>query len=637
MSARPTLGRLTATMLALPVALSVHSALAADEGVEEVVIVANRVAVAPEKVGNAVSVINEETIRNSQAVVASDLLATVPSVSVVRSGGPGTLTDVRIRGAESAHTLVLVDGVQMNDPSSPGGGFDFGNLMVGDISRIEVLRGAHSTLYGSQAIGGVINIVTAEPKADLGGKMQVEYGSMSSAQIKGDIGGRFDRLTARVAGSYYRTDGISTYVGGAENDRFRNTTFSGRLGYDFTDAVGLDLRAYYADGKADTDGYTPSFVFGDTGDYTTTKQLIGYAGLNFALLDGRLKNRLAVQHTGNDREVFTGPFGAATLSGAYKGENRRYEYQGTWGFSDRVTAVFGLQREQTDMRSDVGPQQADVKMDSAYLQLQAEIIDGLTLTLGDRYDDHETFGSEHSPQLTAAWKLPTNTILRASWGEGFKAPTLYQLYSDYRNPFLRPETSRGWDAGVEQRFLDDRASVSFTYFNRDTTNLIGYLSCPSPLNEICSLPGHSFWGYYDNTLRSEADGVELQASVVLPGGLDLTANYTHMTAVDRSPGSFDEGLRLLRRPDALANMTLGYRWPAGLYSALAVRYASSSYDVGRVKLGAYTLVDLRTSWAVTPSVDVAARVENLFDEKYQIIRDYGTTGRAGYVSLTYHF
>ncbi|MGC4028793.1 MAG: TonB-dependent receptor [Steroidobacteraceae bacterium] len=642
MSARSTFGRLTATMLAVPAVLSANSAIAADDGVEEVVIVATRVAVAPEKVGNAVSVINEEAIRNSQTIIASDLLATVPSVGVTRNGGPGTLTSVRIRGAEGDHTLVLIDGVQINDPSSTGGGFDFGNLMIGDTSRIEVLRGPQSTLYGSQAIGGVINIVTVQPGDDLGGSLQGEYGSMSSSQIKGSVGGKFDRLTARVAGSYYHTDSVSTFAGGAEDDGFRNTTFSGRLGYAFTDAVSLDLRAYYADGKVNTDGYPPPFyVFADSGDYTKSSQLIGYAGLNFALLDGRLQNRLAFQRTDSDRDVFSGPIGSVLPTGKYKGENSRYEYQGTWKFSDRVTAVFGLQREESGMSSDLAPQRADVKLDSAYLQLQAEIIDGLTLTAGDRYDDHETFGSEHSPQVAAAWKLPTNTILRASWGEGFKAPTLYQLYSDYRNPFLQPETAKSWDMGVEQRFLDERASVSVTYFDRDTHNQINYLSCTFPLNAICSLPGHSSWGYYLNTVRTTADGLELQASVRIPGGLDFSANYTHMTATDRSPGSPTEGLRLLRRPDAFGNVTLGYNWPAGLYSAVAVRYTSSSVDVddmgARTTLGAYTLVDLRASWSVNKSLDVAARVENLFDEKYQSIYEFGAPGRAGYVSLTYHF
>lgn len=641
MKSRSVFRRLASTALIVPVALAVNPAIAADEPLEELVVVATRVGVAPGKIGNAVSVLDEAFIRDSQAVVASDLLATVAGVGITRNGGPGGVTAVRIRGAESDHTVVLIDGVQINDPSSPGGGFDFGNLLVGDISRIEVLRGSQSTLYGSQAIGGVINIITAEPTDEFGGNVQAEYGSMSTTQINAGVGGRFDRLTARLAGTYYRTDGISAYAGGAEDDGFRNTTFSGRLGYAFTDTASLDLRAYHAAGKANYDGYTPAFAFGDMGDYGKTTQLVGYAGLNFSLLDGRLQNRVAIQHTDNDRDLFSGEIGDVVPSGTYKGENRRYEYQGIWGFSDRVTAVFGLQREDSGMRSEFAPQQADVRLDSAYLQLQAEIVDGLTLTVGERYDDHETFGSGHSPQIAVAWALPSNTILRASWGEGFKAPTLYQLFSDYANPFLQPETSKSWDVGVEQRFLDQRASVSATYFDRSSRSQISYVNCPFPPNEICSLPGHSDWGYYENISRTEADGIELQASLALSEGLEFTANFTQMKAVDRSPGSPGEGLRLLRRPDNFANAMLGYRSPNGFYSAVALRHASSSFDVDgmgvRTRLGAYTLVDLRSSWAVSKSLDVAARVENLFDDDYETLLDYGSTGRAGYISINYHF
>ncbi|MEY2855268.1 MAG: Outer rane cobalamin translocator, partial [Pseudomonadota bacterium] len=227
----------------------------AKEGVDEVIVVATRGPVEPEKVGNSVSVLTREFIQESQAVLTSDLLATLPGVGVTRNGGPGTASLLRIRGAESDHTLVLIDGVQVNDPASPGGGFDFGNLLVGDTDRIELLRGSQSTLYGSQAIGGVVNIVSKEAGEESEADLLAEYGSMNSSLLKAGMGGRFDRLSARVAGAWYRTDGISTFADGVEDDGFRNTTLSARLGYDFTDTVGLDLRGYYADGKSNYDGF----------------------------------------------------------------------------------------------------------------------------------------------------------------------------------------------------------------------------------------------------------------------------------------------------------------------------------------------------------------------------------------------
>lgn len=637
--------RLGGLLLSLPAAVAAGVASAAENPLDEVIVVATRLPVTADKVGNAVSVVDQKAIEESQAVVTSDLLATLPGITVVRNGGPGTTTAVRIRGAEADETLVLVDGVQMNDPSDAGGGFDFGNLLVGDISRIEVLRGPQSTLYGSQAIGGVINIVTSESEGALAGNASAEYGSMNSSQFKAGIGGKSDRITARVAGSFYRTDGVSTYAAGTEDDRFRNTTFAGRFGYEFTPDVSLDLRAFHADGKVNYDGFPPPFfVFADAGDYGKTRQFIGYAGLNFALADGRLQNRLAYQETDTDRHTFSGPVGAATPASKYKGENKRIEYQGTLKIADGYTTVFGAQHEKSQMHSDFAPTSADVSMDSVYAQLQAEVVKGLTLTAGDRYDDHDSFGSHHSPQLAAAWALESGTILRSSWGKGFKAPTLYQLYSDYRNPGLGAETSRGWDAGVEQRLLEGRASVRATWFQRSTRNRISFEDCPDPGNRICSLPGHSSFGYYANVARNKASGVELEGAIAFTERVNLSANYAYTKSEDRSPGSATYGEQLLRRPKNTGNATLSYGWPRGVDSSLAVRYVSSSADndfnvfpAARVTLADYTLVDLRLAWAVSESLKIAARVENLFDKEYQTVLDYGTTGRAGYISVNYKF
>jgi vitamin B12 transporter len=170
---------------------------------------------------------------------------------------------------------VLIDGVQINDPSSTGGGFDFGNLLVGDIARVEILRGPQSTLYGSQAIGGVINIVTREADDRPSGRLQAEYGSRSTSQYKAGVGARYDGLSFRLGGARYETDGVSAFDAGSETDPFRNTSFAGRVGYAFSPDFSVDLRAYYADGQSNYDGFPPPFfVFADEGDYTNSRQLI---------------------------------------------------------------------------------------------------------------------------------------------------------------------------------------------------------------------------------------------------------------------------------------------------------------------------------------------------------------------------
>lgn len=627
-----------AAILAGP--LAAGTAGAAQGDLQEVIVVATRMAVSPDSVGNTVTVLNEAAIKESQAVIVSDLLATTPGITIARNGGPGTLTSVRIRGAEADQTLVLIDGVQMNDPSSTGGGFDFGNLLVGDISRIEILRGAQSTLYGSQAIGGVLNIVTAEPKGRLAGTLQGELGSYDTGTFKGSVGGEFDKLTVRLGGAYYNTAGISAFSAGREKDPFRNTTLTGRVGYAFTDDLRIDLRAYHADGKSSYDGFpAPAFAFADEGDYGTTRQFVGYAGLHFDLFDDRLQSRIAYQSTSNDRGTFLDNGIAVTRTGQYEGDNRRYEYQGTWAIADGYRAVFGLQREDSSMDSLSAPQHAEVSQTSFYAQLQGEVVDGLTLTAGGRSDDHDTFGTHETAQFAAAWALDSGTVLRASVGQGFKAPTLYQLFSEYFNRDLVPEQSTSWDAGVEQRLWDRKVVLSATYFSRDTRNQIDFLSCTTPLNALCLAPGHSSFGYYENTAKTHADGVELQATLQPVEPLQVQLNVTQMQTENRSPGSANFGKSLARRPDTTGNLSVSYAWERGFKTAVAVRYAGESFDnaSNARRLDGYTLLDLRVGYSFNDSIEVFGRIENALDEEYQTAYQYGTLGRAGFLGLSTKF
>jgi vitamin B12 transporter len=366
--------------------------------------------------------------------------------------------------------------------------------------------------------------------------------------------------------------------------------------------------------------------------------------VNLGAPDAPLQHRLAFQVTHTDRDEFSGAFGAVSSFGRYRGENQRVEYQGSWRLALGFTAVFGLQHEQSKMRNDIDPLSADARIDSAYLQLQAEPLRGVTLTGGYRHDDHDSFGTHGSLQFAAAWQAAADTVLRASWGQGFKAPTLYQLFSGYGNPALKPETARSWDAGIEQRWLDDRVRASAIYFERSTRQLISFLDCPDPGNSICSSPGHLPFGYYQNTALARASGVELQSALVFSPAVDITANYTYANSRDRSPGSGTFGLQLLRRPKQMLNAALNLHPFAGVTVTTAVRHVSSSpendFDVfppARISLRPYTLVDLRLAWSRDDHWQVAGRIENLFDRSYETVHQYGTPGRAAYLSVNRRF
>lgn len=651
----PNARRAGAAILALPIlALNLlalpAAALAADADtgnpntgdstVDTLVVVANRNPEPLSKIGQSVTVLDAETIRQSQAVALSDILQQTPGVTLVRNGGMGQTSSLGIRGAQAEQTLVLIDGVQLNDPSSPGAGFDFANLLVGDIARVEVLRGSQSTLWGSQAIGGVVNVITTEPTGPLAADLTAEGGSRSSQYYQGGVGGKLDAFSFRVAGGYYSTSGISAFdsaLGGKEPDGFNAGAFSGRASLDVTKDVQIDLRAYYTHSKTAFDGFsTPTFTFGDDSEYGEVTEFVDYSGLNVSAFGGRLKNRLAFEYASTRRRSYD-PADAPTTETFYgDGADTRVEYQGTAQILPGYTAVFGAQHERTSFYSGSpaffsGPDIAAFTIDSGYGQVQGEVIKGLTLTGGVRYDSHSAYGGHTTGQVAGAWSLNGGTtLLRASWSQGFKTPSLYQLYGDYGNPALRPETSNSADAGVEQRLMGGKVVLGATWFRISSRDLIDFTGCTGSKTFCGTRP----FGAYFNVNRALSQGVELQGSATLMDGLTLSANYTYTDAKNQITGK-----DLARRPRNAANATISYVWPIRLTTAFAVRYAGRSFDdAGNSRaLHGYTVMDLRASYPVTDKLEVYGRIENLADEHYETAYQYGSEGRGAFVGVRARF
>jgi vitamin B12 transporter len=611
-------------------------------GVAELVVTATRTAQPIQKIGQSVTVLTQAAIEASQAISITELLAQQPGVSFTRNGGPGTTTSLNIRGAESQHTVVLIDGVKLNDPSSTQGGFNSGNLLVGDIARIEILRGAQSTLWGSQAIGGVVNIVTADPTVSFTSSVEAEAGARKTGYLRAAAGGASDKITWRLAGGYYTTDGFSSYKVGKEKDGYQNTGVSGRVRVALTDNVSAEVRSVYSKGKNDFDAFN-----GDSAEFARTEELVVYTGLNFALLEGRWNNRLGYAYTDTDRENLNParPTGPITFDAA--GKNKRFEYQGVFAISDIWTATFGGESEKSRMRTrspSATTQNAPfrtgrVGVDSVYGQLQVEPIQGLTLTGGLRYEDHDTYGSHTLGQVAAAYALNEgNTVLRASFGQGFRAPGLYELYSEYGNTNLSPEEFDSWDAGVEQRFFGGKARASATWFHREADNEIRFFSCASGSTAALCNPGGTFrFGYYDNVQKTKAQGVELIGEVKPVTALTIAANYTYTDAESNSGTT--KGKQLTRRPKNMGNLSATYVWPVKLSTTVAVRYVGKTYnnDTNTQVVKDYTLVDLRAAYPINETLEVFGRVENAFEKDYQTILNYGTPGRGAFVGLRARF
>jgi vitamin B12 transporter len=601
----------------------------------DIVVTATGVAQPADEAGQAVTIITRADLDRRQTVSLSDYLATTPGVAVARSGPVGSQTSVRIRGAEAEQTLVLIDGVRVNDPSSPGGAFDFGNLLAGSIARVEVLRGADSVPWGSQAIGGVVNIVTQRPTAGLQARASAELGYADTLNANAAVSGKIGPVSAALTGGLFRSDGISAAADGTERDGYKQAAGSGSIGIALAPGIGIDLRGYYAHSRLDLDGY-PAGVFADDDEFSKVQEIDGYAGLHADFADGRARNRIAFTIGDINRDNYNPVAGAAPIY-FYRGRSERYEYQGDFRPLDEVRVVAGAEHE--DSRYFDRVRGASTGVTSEYGELIVTPVAPLTLTGGIRHDDHDAYGSHMTYGVDAALALHTGTTLRASYGEGFKAPTLYELYSDYGTASLRPESAKSYDLGIEQVLLDGAARASVTYFHRDTRNQIDFRSCaPGEVTDPGSICFDRPYGTYANIDRARARGVEFALALHPVDALRIDASYTYTHAENRTPGA-RFGSDLARQPRDVASVSADYRLPVGLSVGGTILMVGDSFDYAapNPRLDGYVLASLRAELPITHGVSLYGRIENLFDAHYQTIATYGSYGRAAYGGIRLRF
>lgn len=615
----------------------------ADAVLDDIVVTATRTPIAVADLGQSITVLDAQTIETRQTIAVSDLLATTPGVTVARNGGLGTQTGVFIRGAESDQTVVLIDGVKLNDPSSPGGGFNFANLLAGNIRRIEIIRGAQSVLWGSQAIGGVINILTAPPTEDLQANARLEYGYRDTWQAIGNISKTIGPVATSVGAGYLASDGISAFNedrGGAEQDSYENVGANAQVRVTLSQAVSLDLRGWFSRGDTGIDGFPPpNFSLADTRERSRSRELVGYAGLNVALLDGRLRNRLAFGYT-NIRRRNTDPDLDVTTTFDALGRNTRFEYQGTYEIAKGWELTAGAEREVQRLRtaspSDFDPNPIPLtqtqRLTSGYANLFVKPFAGFSGTLGIRQDHHSSFGGATSVAASGVYTPNKGkSRLRAGYSEGFKAPTPFQLGSEFGNPDLAPEDSKGWEVGGDQQLWGEALSIGATYFRRTTRNQIDFNFCPSD-NSLCD---DGRFGFYDNVARTRSTGVELLVSARPIEGLSVDAQYTHLNPRNRAADSPDEGKVLVRRPQESVSLSADYRHASGIAAGVTVTTASDRFtDASNTRrLDGYTTLDLRASYKVYKGLELYGRFDNVLDADYETIDQYGTFGRAGYIGL----
>jgi vitamin B12 transporter len=617
----------------------------------EINITANRSPTAIQRTGSAVTVIRAEEITRTSSFSVADILKQVPGVDVSETGNPGSVGTIRVRGANAGQTLVLLDGIRINDPSGPSGEFDSSLIAPGIIDRIEVLRGPQSALYGSDAIGGVVNIITKKGQGAPSRSMRFEGGSYGSASVTGSVAGSSGPWSYAFSGLGQTSEGFSSYGyrigrlektrGPFEKDGLRRLTGLGRIGYDPGTGFRFDL-GFIASGKRS--GYDAAFgAHPDTKSISNQRFGQFHARAELDSFDNRFTHSLQIFANRTERVLkdsfLSGGPPPTNFRTDYEFWGNRFgaEYQGTLRLDQFGKLILGGRSERevaASTNQDIGPFPGPRSKDfsgtqdtnSVFGLWQLPVGERLMLSFGTRLDQVSDSRSFATWRMTGAYNLPeTGTKLRASAGTGAKSPTLYQRFSPlYGTRNLRPEDSLGLDVGIDQGFFNNRVTLSVTGFRNRFRDLIDF--------QFAGCPPAQPFGCYFNVARAKTSGVELAAKVVaIEGWLSVSGSYTYLHAKDQRTN-----LTLARRAPHQGRIALQITPREGWLIEPSVMMSSNRFtsanELNPVKR--YARFDVHTEYALNSTYKLHARFENITNARYEEVRDYGTTGRAFYGGVT---
>ncbi len=618
---------------------------------ETIVVTASRIPVPLSAVGSSITVIDREQIERRESAFAIDLLRTVPGVAISQSGSIGSQTQLRMRGAEANQVLVLIDGIEANDPAG-NAEFAFENLGTWDIDRIEVVRGAQSGLWGSDALAGVINVITQRPDEALSVSGFGEAGAFDTWSAGTRISGGLLGTRAGLSVSSIDSDGSNSSRSGGEDDGYRNRTVS--LAVDSSPAENIDLQfnGRYSDIHKEFDNI--SWLTGLPADtLDETDMSLGYFGTTgtLRLLDERWTQSLRAGWTRSDADN-SNEFGA---NGSTDADRYAVYYQSTWQFTpantesagNSLTFALDHEHEEFSQRGTPAPW-GDPNQDQSDRNT-ALIAEGLfsplsqvSVSLSIRHDDNSSFDDINTYRATTAWNDDTmGTRLHAAIGRGQKAPTFIERYGYFPgqftgNPDLDPERSTAWEFGIDQALLASTARIGATYFHEDMKNEIYGFAFDTETFQTTAvnLPG-----------TSKRRGVEVTALAQLSPALNLSATYTYTDATEPDATTGDE-VREIRRPRHTGS--LGTDWTSldgrlelnATLSYTGTRnddYYPPSFIKETVELGAYKLASVAATWRLDDSVRLYTRVDNLFDTSYEDVYGYNTPGMGAYAGLRFDF
>ena len=603
---------------------------------DDLVVTASLEPVSINDVASSITIISREQIEQKQVKYLADLLRDVPGFSVSQAGGVGAQTQVRVRGAEANHMLVLVDGIRANDPASADE-YQFQYATTANIERIEIIRGPQSSIWGSDAMAGVINIIRSKDARESWLSGSAEGGSFSS--FDGAVDGGLSRENFRLQGgiSYATTNGINIARAGDEKDGSDNTTANAGLEWDLGDAWTLVASGQYVDAESqfdDVDFYVTGLPT-DTDRETRAERTYLRGELRFKPTGSRWSGSASINYTDSDNKNFyDGVFNSSTAAQVVDARARGSVLLGEEQHH-RLTAAFDYIDTDFSQRGEALPW-GDPNQDQSYDQtsLAAEYVgrplEGLTWTLSGRYNDFSDFDDITTWQTAISYKATEVIRLRGSIGTGFKAPTFTERYGFYPdqfigNPDLKPEESTGWELGFDSRWAEQGVSFGAVYFHQNLRNEIGGFVFD---------PDTFLFTAVNRDADSNRKGVEVTFGWQLLQHIDIAANYTY---TDSTEPMADTDVRELRRPRHMGSLSVQYSFASDRgYANLNLSYTGKQYDVffdpatflsERVKMDSYTLLDLAGGWKITRSLELIARITNLTDEAYEDVLGYSTRGR----------
>ena len=613
---------------------------------EPVVVSATKTPVPLRQVTSAVEILTEEDLKQRQVKTLLEAFRLTQGTAVLQNGGPGGIANVRIRGGTSSQTLVLVDGAIVN--SATLGAFNFAHLTTDNIEKIEIVRGAQSTLWGADAMGGVINITTKQGQGSPKAGAFFEYGSFNTLREGGHLSGSQGPFDFSFAISRWDTTGISQINdrrGATERDAYRNWQVSTRAGMALPSDGRLDFNFRWWKASLNIDNsFGPSDVIGARND---SEQFIFSGQYRQSWTDwwthgltlSRSQDAGLFDPGTSQRNLSTGmtrvPFGGPNET---RVQANRIESQHDLRLNESVTLTAGYQFREQLGENDTGLSEKIVSSHAGFGQMQLNLFDRFFATAGVRHDAYNVFGDATTYRVTGGYLVKeTNTKIRSSYATGFRAPTINELFwPDFGNPDLEPEKSQSFDVGVDQTFFDDRVKISGGYFWNRYRDLIQTIqSAP-----VCGTGPFGANYCPINVASAKSQGWEAMVNVVMirerpwMKRLELKGQYTMTLTRDLMTGT-----RLRRWPVDQASLSLYYQPVDSLNMILDFRFAGSQFNdrENAQPVSSFNVVNLAVNYDLSDQFQAYVRVDNLFDEEYEEILFFGTPGRSVFGGIRANF